>query len=231
MYGGTDGLTQTYSGYSTWNGTNWVNTPPFGGMAERTFHCMAYHAATSRCVAFSGYQSPSGFLDTGLTLTFNSTTWNEQFPVPRPPARPKAAMAYDTLRARAVLFGGGDGTTDLADTWEWSGTSWSQVQISGPSPRHGHAMVYDSNRHVIVLFGGEHTGSYLSETWELVPSCYANCDASTTPPVLNVNDFTCFLNRFAAGDTAANCDGSTTQPLLNVNDFTCFLNRFAAGCP
>ncbi len=62
------------------------------------------------------------------------------------------------------------------------------------------------------------------------PPCYANCDGSTTPPVLNVLDFGCFLNRFAAGDSTANCDGSTTQPVLNVLDFSCFLNRFAAGC-
>ncbi|MBL9031130.1 MAG: hypothetical protein JNM80_05425 [Phycisphaerae bacterium] len=61
-------------------------------------------------------------------------------------------------------------------------------------------------------------------------SCYANCDQSTIAPVLNVNDFTCFLNRFAANDPYANCDGSTTPPILNVNDFTCFLNKFAAGC-
>ncbi|MBL9030488.1 MAG: hypothetical protein JNM80_02100 [Phycisphaerae bacterium] len=60
--------------------------------------------------------------------------------------------------------------------------------------------------------------------------CYANCDASTVPPILNVNDFTCFNNLFAAGSTLANCDNSTTPPVLNVNDFTCFLNRFAAGC-
>jgi hypothetical protein len=62
------------------------------------------------------------------------------------------------------------------------------------------------------------------------PICYANCDASTSPPILNVNDFTCFLNRYAAGDSYANCDASTSPPILNVNDFTCFLNRFAVGC-
>src|SRR5262249_46161837 len=28
--------------------------------------------------------------------------------------------------------------------------------------------------------------------------CYANCDGSTTVPVLNVNDFVCFQTRFAA---------------------------------
>jgi hypothetical protein len=61
--------------------------------------------------------------------------------------------------------------------------------------------------------------------------CYANCDGSTAQPVLNVNDFTCYLNRFAAGDSSANCDGSSAAPVLNVSDFVCFLNRFAAGCP
>jgi len=61
--------------------------------------------------------------------------------------------------------------------------------------------------------------------------CYPNCDDSTVAPVLNVLDFTCFLNAFAAGDPYANCDGSTTAPILNVLDFECFLNRFAAGCP
>jgi hypothetical protein len=61
--------------------------------------------------------------------------------------------------------------------------------------------------------------------------CYANCDHSTTQPVLNVADFTCFLTKFAAGNAYANCDGSTVEPVLNVADFTCFLTKFAAGCP
>jgi hypothetical protein len=61
--------------------------------------------------------------------------------------------------------------------------------------------------------------------------CYANCDGSTAAPVLNVADFTCFLQRYAAGESYANCDGSTTPPTLNVADFTCFLQRYAAGCP
>jgi hypothetical protein len=58
--------------------------------------------------------------------------------------------------------------------------------------------------------------------------CYANCDGSTTTPLLNVNDFVCFQSRFAAADPYADCDQSGT---LNVNDFVCFQSRFAAGCP
>jgi hypothetical protein len=61
-------------------------------------------------------------------------------------------------------------------------------------------------------------------------ACYANCDRSTTAPCLNVLDFTCFLNKFAAGDPTANCDQSTSPPVLNAVDFMCFLNAFAAGC-
>jgi hypothetical protein len=61
--------------------------------------------------------------------------------------------------------------------------------------------------------------------------CYANCDASTVSPILNVNDFICFQTKFAAGDPAANCDGSTAPPTLNVNDFICFQTAYAAGCP
>jgi hypothetical protein len=61
-------------------------------------------------------------------------------------------------------------------------------------------------------------------------ACYPNCDNSTTPPVLNVNDFICFQSAFAAGNTYANCDHSTTPPVLNVNDFICFQSAFAAGC-
>jgi hypothetical protein len=60
--------------------------------------------------------------------------------------------------------------------------------------------------------------------------CYANCDGSTVAPVLTANDFQCFLNKFAGGESYANCDGSTASPTLTANDFQCFLNRYAAGC-
>jgi hypothetical protein len=67
-----------------------------------------------------------------------------------------------------------------------------------------------------------------------VPSpdpCYANCDGSSDEPLLNLSDFACFLQRFAAGDMWANCDQSTTPPVLNVADFQCFVHKFIAGCP
>jgi hypothetical protein len=67
-------------------------------------------------------------------------------------------------------------------------------------------------------------------TNSLPTPCFANCDGSTVQPILNANDFQCFLNKFAAGDSYANCDGSTIAPVLNANDFQCYMNAFAAGC-
>jgi hypothetical protein len=74
---------------------------------------------------------------------------------------------------------------------------------------------------------------FLADNMAVTPAtvCYSNCDNSTALPILNVSDFACFLNRFAAGDSYANCDLSTAPPTLNVQDFACFLNSFAAGCP
>jgi hypothetical protein len=54
-----------------------------------------------------------------------------------------------------------------------------------------------------------------------------------------LEDFTCFINRFAEAiglphqaqiTHYANCDRSTQPPVLNAADFTCFLNVFAQGC-
>ncbi|MFN0131970.1 MAG: hypothetical protein ACKVW3_05500 [Phycisphaerales bacterium] len=75
--------------------------------------------------------------------------------------------------------------------------------------------------------------------------CFGNCDRSTTPPVLNVNDFMCFGNEFAALsaldptpsnlllqiNSRANCDGSTNVPVLTSNDFLCFNQAYVDGCP
>jgi hypothetical protein len=65
----------------------------------------------------------------------------------------------------------------------------------------------------------------------VVTACYANCDGSTTAPILNVLDFICFQTKFAQNDPTANCDNSTNPPILNVLDFICFQTAYAQGCP
>jgi predicted outer membrane repeat protein len=108
----------------------------------------------------------------------------------------------------------GDGVYNEALPLDLSGQTRRVNILSVPDTGPGAAPVVDR-------------GCY---EFQLSEWCYANCDNSATAPMLNVQDFSCFLNKFAAGDAYANCDNSTTAPTLNVQDFSCFLNRFAAGC-
>jgi glucose/arabinose dehydrogenase len=104
---------------------------------------------------------------------------------------------------------------------------WRQLFTITPNGQPG-SYVLDS-------FGEDNDGElYIGSVYgvdRILPACAANCDGSTTAPVLNVLDFNCFLNAFTAGDLYANCDGSTTAPVLNVLDFNCFINLFGGGCP
>ena len=71
-------------------------------------------------------------------------------------------------------------------------------------------------------------GTNLVTAYRTAPAaCYANCDGSSGSPLLTANDFSCFLNRYANGESYANCDGVGG---LTANDFSCFLNAYAAGC-
>jgi hypothetical protein len=150
----------------------------------------------------------------------------------QPQDRPLTVGATTQFRVRAAGFG--------TLTYQWrKGTA---PLANGPTPSGSVISGADTDTLTISNTTAADTGSYsclvanacgdlLSDVANLGSICYGNCDGSTNPPILNVLDFSCFLNRFAAGDPWANCDHSTSPPTLNVLDFSCFLNSFAAGCP
>jgi len=122
------------------------------------------------------------------------------------------------------------GVPTLVDLARFDGQAWHAVDtaISGGSI---DALQSFNNE---LWVGGSFTvigGRFVPSIARLFCDCYANCDGSTTVPVLSANDFQCFLNAFASGDPYANCDASAVLPVLTANDFQCFLNRFATGCP
>jgi hypothetical protein len=81
-------------------------------------------------------------------------------------------MAYDPVRRRVLLFGGyaTTSTYTLADTWEWDGTDWNQLNPArSPPGRSSHAMAYDAARARVVLFGGQNAwgpSHMWEDTWE-----------------------------------------------------------------
>jgi hypothetical protein len=149
----------------------------------------------------------------------------------------------------AGLFSSAGGVPDTQRIARWDGTSWSAPGTGGINELVRSLTVFNDGGGAALYAGGRFTlaGGVPAQRvarWGCPPvppqPCYANCDESTTPPILNVEDFVCFINRFAEGIALspaqqlthyANCDNSTTEPILNVEDFICFINEFAAGCP
>jgi hypothetical protein len=143
----------------------------------------------------------------------------------------------------ALYVAGAPGGTLTQCIARWNGSSWSTPVggglTGGTSGAIGRALaVYDSGSGPGLYIGGSFTsagGVPANNIARYGPrECFPNCDGSLNAsacPTLNVQDFTCFLQRYAAGDQRANCDASATAPTLNVADFTCFLQRYVAGCP
>jgi hypothetical protein len=129
--------------------------------------------------------------------------------------------AFDTVLSVHSGCPGTSATAIACNDDSSTGVLWSNLTFN--------AVAGQNYRVRLAGFGGA-SGQFTLEVGSIVPGCYANCDLSTSAPTLNVADFTCFLQRFAAGEPYANCDQSTSAPTLNVADFTCFLQRFAAGC-
>jgi len=94
------------------------------------------------------------------------------------------AMAFDASRGVVVLFVGGSGRTGyLDDTWEYDGTTWTEVATpDSPSGRQGHAMAYDSARDVVVLFGGFGADGVLADTWEYDGTLWTKVVTPAAPP-------------------------------------------------
>ena len=134
------------------------------GPASRSNSAMAFDSKQNRMVLFGGL----GGSPASDTWVFDGDNWT-QFADTGPSVRSDHACAYDSARQRIVLFGGaqpsGSGQAYLADTWEWDGTAWTQIEDTGPAPRSGMAMCFDSARGLVVMFGGTNATVQFNDTW------------------------------------------------------------------
>jgi len=157
-------------------------------------------------------------------------------------AAPVYALGFDLYEPDATMppWGGSPQDSTYQVTLYSAGVQVAQFTFNAPDDVAAFVGVWSATAFdsatIIDITGGvfvdddEYFGEFYTGDTPRPNPCYANCDGSTTPPILNVNDFICFLNAYSAADPYANCDGSTASPILNVNDFTCFLNQYAAGC-
>jgi hypothetical protein len=147
---------------------NWIQATPPSSPAAATFPRMAFDSQRGRCVAFGGWNAPSGTIVFADTWEYDGANWSLQAPATVPDERDSHAMAYDTARGRTVMFGGWDfNFVLLGQTWEWDGTNWvDRTPANAPSARILPAMAYDLARGVTVLFGGDDAVGLTNDTWE-----------------------------------------------------------------
>ena len=164
---------------------------------------VAYDGATGQVMLFGGLGSAANLND---TWAWDGTAWTQVADAAdagctttctgSPRARAASMMAYDPASNQLILFGGdGGGIGFLNDTWNWNGTTWTQVADSGdsgcfntcsgsPQARSGAAMAYDAAIGKLVLFGGlgplNDTWTWDGTSWTQVadsddPGCTTTC--------------------------------------------------------
>jgi hypothetical protein len=78
-----------------------------------------------------------------------------------------------TLGGKVLLFGGWAASGDLGDTWEWDGTTWSEMTpANGPQAQANHVMATLGSK--VVLLGR-------GETWEWDGTTWTEKTPATTP--------------------------------------------------
>ena len=77
-----------------------------------------------------------------------------------------------------------EGPNYLNDTWDWTGTTWSNITPveSNPGAREGASMAYDPSTSQLILYGGT-DGSNLDDTWSWNGSLWSDLNSAAEPSV------------------------------------------------
>jgi hypothetical protein len=182
------GIGDTWS----WDGSSWTHLTTANSPPPIYEGSMDYLPSATSLTLVGGTLNGDTF-DTGTWIFNNSLTspsWNRS-PATDPPARARAALAFDPALGALALYGGVSCTqsptscSSLGDLWTFDGARWSNVAASGPPPRDSAALAYDNALGKLVLFGGENqvnsAGAYLNDTWFLNGTTWQQAAGSTGP--------------------------------------------------
>lgn len=130
LFGGMDQRNKVHNDTWAWDGMTWQKLSA-EGPPPRYRHSMTFDSDAGVIILFGGL--PAGRSDTSFedTWIWDGQQWKE-IKMAGPTKRNSHVMAYDPVRRRTVLYGGGfwDGKvgTIYDDTWEWDGKQWTQIK-------------------------------------------------------------------------------------------------------
>ena len=167
----------------------WSPLPAPARLGRRFEHAVATDPVRGVVMSFGGWDLENPGAPSAEQLRFDGHRWQTEA-VATPPGRTDHAMAADTRRGRVVMLGGfGNGAALLGDTWEWDGSSWTQLPFAsnGPGLLAMHAMCYDPDEGRTLVVGGIVNGSgrLNAQMFELrdATSNWQEVVTATTPPM------------------------------------------------
>ena len=124
---------------------------------------IAYDESRNVTVMFTGDRK---------TWEWDGSTWTDRG-TGGPPSRGAAALVYDPVGQRCLLFGGYSDQGARKDLWSWNGSTWTELS-AGPTDASGRgdfAMCFDRDRNRLVIHGGwPGGGSMQTDTLEWNPT-------------------------------------------------------------
>ena len=148
-------------------GTQWVARDRTAS-AYRGYLAGAWNPNTSTFVLFGGSSVGSDY-QSRRTIVFRGTSgasWEHQETPNSPPWRQRAAMGFDFVSGKIIMFGGEtDDNVFLNDTWLYDGVTWTQYQGPSPSRRPDAIMATDTHRNRVVLMGYQDTWEWDGAQW------------------------------------------------------------------
>jgi hypothetical protein len=201
---------------------NWVD----GGGRLVTSEWVTYYSTPGE--AFAGISTllplvPSTNYGSNPTTTFRMATPDPVINLHMPPTFEMPLVDFVGTEIYTVAKTG-------ATTYYTTAGGTQYAGLAGWHRGSGSVYSFSTTGGWLQLSTGYFCGLLCNLMGPVAAPCYPNCDGSTAPPIVNIADFVCFMERFSSGNSYANCDGSTTPPVLTVNDFICFQTRYAAGC-
>jgi hypothetical protein len=174
----------------------WLQQFPPTRPSARSSHSMTYDSKRQRVLVFGG-RAESRELRGKFTLlndlwAWQNGNWSQVEAGNAPPARHLADIAYDRVRDRVILFGGYQYTADgkqleaLYDTWEFDGTSWTEVQATANGPKADRPILtYDAARNQTLLIGNDNAFKTQMHRYDPAAKAWVQLTPDPLPPCVN----------------------------------------------
>ena len=149
----------------------WQQLTPATSPSARSGAGMTFNSISGNVLLFGGFV---GFSASNETWSYNGSTWSQLAPTTSPTAKAGVELVCDTGSGVVVMYGGVNtspfGGASVDQTWEWNGTSWTQVfPTTTPGGLGNYGASYDLARSRVVVYGGTANSFFPiaeSGTWE-----------------------------------------------------------------